>query len=1506
MSPIIKCEQALTNPEIEFQKTLTQSIAYLHFVDGTSFKGHLNLPGDDPRLTAGIWGEAAFTTGMAGYQETLTDPSFLGQHIIFSTAHVGNYPSQKAVNQSEKCHGTAIIARHFSVNDFLQTTTTPLFSGVDSRALVKYLVNTKDAHKSVITAHQAPPLPSEFTQQQLFCNDLARVSHKGLKTWRAGERPIAVINYGIKQSILDNLLALGFPLVTLPYNATAAEVVALHPRLIFLSNGPGDPQTFTNQVHVIKELLTAQIPLRGICLGHQLLGLALGAKTFKLPFGQRGVNHPVMDHVSGLIQITSQNHGYSLHENSFLDISQANPLNKELFIQHRSLFDKSIEGIASTDHFLKSVQFHPESCPGPSDAAIFFSEINNYLKFLSDDNKFANASLAPTNFSKIHTDKLFPFIDLLADKCQFTNNQEHPSKQYKRILLIGSGPIKIGQASEFDYSGTQACKVLQQQGIDVILLNSNPATIMTDPEMAARTYIEPITKETVKNIIQLEKVDAVLSTMGGQTALNLCMELAQENYFAKNNVALLGANIDTIEKTEDRALFAKELATLGYQTGKRFSAQDAPQALQMALKEVGFPLIIRRDFALGGKGAALVHQPEELAELLKSDIHFPVTMEKSLVGYKEIELEVMVDREKNGVIICSIENIDPCGVHTGDSITVAPAQTISDTCYQKLRTITLTVAKHMGVVAGGANVQFAINPVDENDIVVIEMNPRVSRSSALASKATGYPIAKISALLSIGHTLKEILNDITQASPVAFEPTLDYVAIKIPIFPFNKFPSSSQELGPQMRSVGEVLALGGNFNEAFMKALRSLEIGLEIPSLAQLKTTPFKITPEYITERLQTPRQLSLLTVMEGLRLGMSCAEINQLSGVTDWFIYQVSLIIAAEGQLETGFDLFTDSESFRNFKRLGLSDKYLALLTNKSQKEIFEFRHLHKIYPVFKAVDTCSGEFNAETPYFYSTYSNLSEPIPLSLNNRCIVVLGSGPNRIGQGIEFDYSCVKACSRLKEKGIKSIMVNSNPETVSTDYDSSDRLYLAPLYSEDLFDILIQENPEGVISSFSGQTGIKIREHIEKSFRREFFNFNFLGSSLKTLDLAEDRKLFALEVEKTDLAQTHSIEVVGHKNLINAMVEIGFPVIIRPSYVIGGESMYIFNSHDDVEQLPATLLEQLEQRTTTFQVENYLENALEYDVDLIRDQYNNTIFTVCEHIEHAGVHSGDSGMITPPVALTSNHYREMKEISIKLATQLKVIGPINFQYAVKDGRIYCIEANPRGSRTLPFLSKAYNISLPSLATDAMLGEEIANFHREVANFFCVKQSTFPFDRFLQDNIILGPKMRSTGETLGLDYDKDHAMMKSYLGNYPHLKEVGRILISLADYGKSAILPYLKPLSKMGHVFVATAGTYHYIKKQGIPCEYVAKIKEEGQGKTILDVLKLDDIKIVLNTPLNQNSSKTDGELIRNMAIANGVPCFTRIENIQAVIDALVGIHGTAATPVALQDLHRENL
>ena len=1435
--------------------------AWLHLEGGPSYRGRV-----DRDIPVTLWGEVAFTTGMTGYEETATDPSFLGQHLVYTTAHVGNYPSEPACRQSSTPGAMCLVARNFSPNAFFKDIPIPLVSHLDTRSLVQFVVNNPNAHKSALTHSPTPPSSETFARAHLSCNDLGAVSQRKVRVEREGPRPIALINYGMKQAILEEIKALGYPLVSFPHQAKAQEILAHEPRLIFLSNGPGDPRHYSGEVAVVRELLDSGLPIRGICLGHQLISLGLGANIIRLPFGQRGINHPVFDYQSGKILITSQNHGYATCEESFLD-----SCGKEFFISHRSLFDSSLEGLASYDGRIKSVQFHPEASPGPLDARGFFREIGT---FLGDGGKSVEK------------------------KALFSCPKPGVSKEiaHRRVLLIGSGPIKIGQASEFDYSGTQACKALKEIGVEVILLNSNPATIMTDPQMAYRTYVEPITRESICRIIERENIDAVLSTMGGQTALNACVELEEEGYLGEKGVALLGATVSTIRKTEDRAIFARELEGLGYKSGKRFTASSKKEALELGRREVGFPLIIRRDFALGGTGALLIRSAGELEDLCEVD--FPLTLERSLLGYKEVELEVMVDGEQNGVIVCSIENVDPCGVHTGDSITVAPVQTLSDRCYQKIRQMALRVATHMGVVAGGANVQFAINPRDEDDIVVIEMNPRVSRSSALASKATGYPIAKISALLALGYTLKEIQNDITGSSPVAFEPTQDYVSVKIPLFPFRKFPSSSQELGPAMRSVGEVLGIGSSFAEAFLKALRSLEMGLEIPRLPSLKGAATPEDRALLEERLRRPRELCLLTALEGLRRGMGVGEISSLSGITPWFIEQMNLIYKMEEELKNRPSL--DGPTLRGAKNLGISDKHIALLRGQKEEDIFRQRKSLGLMPSFRAVDTCSGEFNARTPYFYSTYSSEIQEVSPLCPDSSHIILGAGPNRIGQGIEFDYSCVKSAERLREKSLKSIMVNSNPETVSTDYDISDRLYLAPLYPEDLFDIFSHESPRGIIACFSGQTGIDIREDMEEGFRAQDSVFPFLGPSLESIRLTEDRKKFAEVTKKVPLVHHPSREVVGLGNFLDAIAALGLPAIIRPNYVIGGESMYVFHNTEDLDNMPGTLLEKLKEKSLAFQVEPYLWGAQEYDVDLVRNEMDQTVMGICEHIEHAGVHSGDSGMITPPVLLKEETAKRMGDISASLARILGIVGPINFQYAVKGDCIYCIEANPRGSRTLPFLSKALGSSLPKMAVDAMLGEKLGKISPPFRSHWAVKQSTFPFDRFLDDSIVLGPKMRSTGETMGVDRSLEGALMKSYLGNYPGLRHPGKILLSLADPHKEVVTPYLGKLAAMGLEFYATRGTCNHIRNSGYACHYVGKLNEGG--RTIVDVIREDHFVLVVNTPLNQGESFSDGEHIRNTAIECGIPTFTRPENIRALLTSLIKTNGVNLGPISLQEIH----
>jgi carbamoyl-phosphate synthase large subunit len=1448
--------------------------AYLHFEDGTCFPGKLITQDTDKELQ--VWGEAAFTTSMTGYQESMTDPSYLGQHLIFATSHVGNYPAQEHRKQSNTIPVASIIMRTQPHNAYILNCGRPILYDVDTRELVKFLTKYPK-HKSVITRSTTPPTTTAFAKTKLNCQELKLVSQNEIEWIQEGEHPIVVVNYGIKTNILNHLKALNLPMVTVPYHMTAKNILDLNPRLIFLSNGPGDPREYKEEIEQVKELLQSSVPIRAICLGHQLLCLALGAKVNKLPFGHRGSNHPILDLKNDRVLISSQNHGYAVQDDQL-----TSPWKEESYaVTYRSLFDQSVEGIQSLNGRVKTVQHHPEACPGPVDAEEYFAEIENYLQSPKNENFDPEKRVYPKS------------LDDLKEKLEIP---------YKKVLVIGSGPIKIGQASEFDYSGTQACRSLAAAGVEVVLINSNPATIMTDRSLSAKTYIEPITKDSIKKIITKEKVDAVLSTMGGQTALNLSLELEKEGFLAENKVSLLGAKASTIERTEDRKLFSEELKTLGISTGKRKQVQSFTEAETVA-QEYGFPLFIRQDFALGGTGALFVHDLEEMKRKVED---FPITLEKSLVGWKEVELEVMVDREKNGVIVCSIENIDPCGVHTGDSITVAPVQTISDECYQKLRTWSLNIAKHMGVVAGGANVQFAINPLDESDIVCIEMNPRVSRSSALASKATGYPIAKISALLALGYTLKDIINDITKSSPVSFEPTLDYVAVKIPQFAFHKFPQSDKRLGPQMRAVGEVLALGGSFIEAFMKALRSLEVHLEIPSLHQLRSIPYEIDADYLKQRLREGHELCLLTALQALRHDLSIEEISKASGITPWFIEQIKHFRDCEVEIKNlGLDMLKDLEEFREViiraKKMGMSDKFLAKLLDLKEKEILEFRLNEKITPSFKAVDTCSGEFAAETPYYYSTYFGVNEVRPYKKGD--IVIFGSGPNRIGQGIEFDYSCVKACEALAERKKYSIMLNSNPETVSTDYDSSDRLYITPLYCEDVFDILMHEKPEGIISCFSGQTGIQLREDIETSFRNKFSTFNFLGPAYRALEVTEDRKLFSELIQTMPIQKTKSKTVAGYQNLIDAMIDIGFPVIIRPSYVIGGESMFIFRGHDDIHELPTNVKAQLKNGTTTFLVESYLEGTYEYDVDLIRDHQNHCVFSVTEHIEYAGVHSGDSGMITPPIHIQKETYKKLKRVSREMAEKLEIIGPINIQFAIKDEQIYCIEANPRGSRTLPFLSKAYDLSLPILAVKAMLGDTIPNRDLHTEKYFCVKQSTFPFDRFPDDNIILGPKMLSTGETMGVDAIRDHAILKSYLGNFPDLTCPGKILFSLSDPFKEIIKPFLKPLKELGHQFYATIGTANFIRDNGFDCQIVSEIGQEDNPNTpnLLDLFEDPQLRMVVNTPKRNGHSLSDGHTIRKKAVMAQVPCFTRPENIVAVIQSLIGVGQKSITPLSLQEV-----
>ncbi len=1041
----------------------------------------------------------------------------------------------------------------------------------------------------------------------------------------------------------------------------------------------------------------------------------------------------------------------------------------------------------------------------------------------------------------------------------------------RKILLIGSGPIVIGQACEFDYSGTQACKALREEGFEVVLVNSNPATIMTDPEMADRTYVEPLTPEVLERIIAVERPDALLPTLGGQTGLNLAVALADRGVLERFGVELIGAKIEAIRKAEDRELFKAAMQRIGLELPRSGYARSIEQAREV-VRDVGYPAIIRPSFTLGGTGGSIAWNPDELEGAIRWGLQQSpvgqVLVEESVVGWKEFELEVMRDLRDNVVIVCSIENFDPMGVHTGDSITVAPVQTLTDKEYQLMRDAALAIIREIGVETGGSNIQFAVNPADGR-LVVIEMNPRVSRSSALASKATGFPIAKIAAKLAAGYTLDELRNDITRETPASFEPTIDYCVVKIPRWAFEKFPEADQTLTTQMKSVGEVMAIGRTFKEALQKAVRSLEqdragLGLDRPAP----------DVEMLRDRLRVPNPDRLLYVAEAMRRGLGRAEIAGLTRIDPWFLGQMEELIAFEEAFRQAPDL--SHETLRRAKRLGFSDRRLGELAGRPEAEVRQARVALGIRVTFKVVDTCAAEFVAHTPYLYSTYEEEDEAPPTARPK--VVILGSGPNRIGQGIEFDYACVHAAFALREAGVEAIMVNCNPETVSTDYDTSDRLYFEPLTLEDVLNIVEKEQPLGVIVQFGGQTPLKLAVPLERA------GVLILGTSPDAIDRAEDRERFADLLRKVGLQQPPNGSARSADEAAGIADTLGYPVLVRPSYVLGGRAM-------EVVYEEARLREWMRESAHVspdhpILIDKFLEDALEIDVDALCDGQDVLIGGVMEHIEKAGIHSGDSACALPPYSIGDDQVERLRAQTRALALELGVVGLLNIQFAIKSDTIYVLEVNPRASRTVPFVSKAIGLPLAKLATRVVLGARIAELGvREVSDlpYVSVKEAVFPFVKFPGVDVILGPEMRSTGEVMGIGREFGTAYLKSQLAAGSTLPRGGKAFISVRNRDKRPVVNIGRSLAEMGFALVATKGTAKLLERHGLGVEVIHKVAE-GWRPNIVDLMKQGEIGLVINTPEDGRARK-DSYLIRRTAVMQNIPYYTTMDGAQAALEAI---------------------
>jgi carbamoyl-phosphate synthase large subunit len=1067
----------------------------------------------------------------------------------------------------------------------------------------------------------------------------------------------------------------------------------------------------------------------------------------------------------------------------------------------------------------------------------------------------------------------------------------------KKILIIGSGPIIIGQGCEFDYSGTQACKALREEGYEVVLINSNPATIMTDPDVADRTYIEPITVDVLRKILERERPQACLPTMGGQTGLNAAVEAFEKGVFQEFSVEMIGVKYDAVKMAEDRSQFREAMHRIELdlpQSECAYSIEDALKTVQ----RIGYPIIVRPSFTLGGSGSGICFNEAELTKTVRLGLEYSIVhevlIEESIIGWKEYELEVMRDCKNNFVVICSIENFDPMGVHTGDSITVAPAQTLTDKEYQRMRDAARKVISEIGVETGGSNIQFAVNP-QNGRLVVIEMNPRVSRSSALASKATGFPIAKFAAKLAVGMTLDEIPNDITKYTPAGFEPTIDYCVVKIPRFAFEKFEGVDDLLTTQMKSVGETMAIGRTFKEAFQKGLRGLEIGRyglggdgrdkvfgqrisSVAELIQLKEDlKKKENKSKIKKYISQPRADRVFYLKYALYAGFSVDDIHKTTFIDPWFLEQLKQIVVLEQDLieALGTGENVNGLLLRKAKRYGFSDQQIAFYSGKKESEIRDFRKKNGIEAVFKLVDTCAAEFKAYTPYFYSTYETEDETIPSKKEK--IVILGGGPNRIGQGIEFDYCCVQAAFALRGLGYETIMVNSNPETVSTDYDTSDKLFFEPLTLEDVLNIADREKPIGMVVQLGGQTPLNLASGLEAQ------GIKILGTSSKSINMAEDRKLFRELLQRIGLRQPKSRTVFAEEEAYEAAEEVGYPVLIRPSFVLGGRAMEIVYDKTQLKKYIRQAVEASDRNPVL--IDKFLENAIEVDVDLIGDGTDYVVGGILEHIEEAGVHSGDAAMVLPPYTLTKSVIKELIEKTKQLAHELNIRGLMNMQYAIKEGEIYCLEANPRASRTIPFVSKAIGIPLAKLAAQIMVGKslkELGFTKEKIPHYYSIKESVFPFVKFPGVDIILSPEMKSTGEVMAIDEDFGIAMYKSQEAAYNHIPNSGNVFFSVKDSDKRKSVALAKDLLKLGYTLVTTKGTSQFLEKSGVFSEVIKKLA--GGHPNVEDKIRAKEIVLVINTPTGKGPMLDEAK-IRSLAVSFNIPCITTLNAARATVRAV---------------------
>jgi carbamoyl-phosphate synthase large subunit len=1391
-------------------------------------------------------GEVVFNTAMTGYQEVLTDPSYAGQMVCMTYPLQGNYGVRDADAESSRPWARALIVRwacpvpshhssQASLDEYLKRWKVPAITEIDTRALTRHL-RTHGALRAVLTHESKAPGPArlaELTAQARRVTPLAEqdlvaeTSRTSREEWLEGLPPelrpvrpadgaglsIAVVDYGVKTNILRSLRERGCRVVVLPHTASWAEVEGTGADGLVLANGPGDPAVLEGPVELARQAL-GRIPIFGICLGHQILGRAAGGSTSRLPFGHHGANHPVKDLETGRVHITSQNHEFQ--------VDAASIPAGDFFVSQRNLNDGSVEGLGHRSLPVFSVQYHPEGCPGPQDNQHLY---DRFVEMVRERRPVLRAVGGATQALKP-----------------------------RKVLILGSGPIVIGQAAEFDYAGTQACKALREEGITTVLVNSNPATIMTDENVADRVYLEPLTVDAVERVIARERPDALLPTLGGQTGLNLATELAAAGVLDRYHVRLLGASIETIRKAEDRQAFKDMLEQIGEPVPVSRVCESLEDVREFAA-EAGLPLVIRPAYTLGGTGGGFVTNEADLERIASggldaSPIH-QVLIERSLWGWKEIEYEVMRDAADTCITVCNMENLDPMGVHTGDSIVVAPAQTLSDRDHQMLRSSAIRIIRALGI-EGGCNVQFALDP-KSSTYFVIEVNPRVSRSSALASKATGYPIARVAAKVAVGRRLEEIRNEVTGRTFAAFEPALDYCVVKIPRWPYDKFPSGDRRLGTQMASTGEVMAIERTFEAALTKAMRSLE-----------QKPP--ATWELGRETIDQPNDRRLFALLNALRNGAEPQSLAERSGIDRWFIDRMANIT----RLEVEGDV-------RQLRRAGFSDSMISALRGEK---------VETATPTYKLVDTCAAEFEAATPYYYSCWEEETESTPV--DSRTALVIGSGPIRIGQGIEFDYCSVHAAWSLREAGVRAVLVNSNPETVSTDFDTSDRLYFDPLDLDGALNVANVEQVDGALVQFGGQTAINLAEPLNQR------GVAIMGSSVEAIDLAEDRRAFAKALDAIGIPQPVGGTTTTVEEAVAIAERAGYPVLVRPSYVLGGRAMEIVRNREELRRYMVWAIGAMPRGTVL--VDKYLQ-GIEVEVDAITDGDTVVIPGVMQHVERAGVHSGDSYAVYPAQGLEATELEHVVDYTVKVARHLRLRGLVNVQYVVHRGHVYVLEVNPRASRTVPFLSKVTGVPMVKLATRVMLGEKLEDMGWSTGlvpprDLVAVKAPVFSMNKLPAVDTYLGPEMKSTGEAIGIASTLNEALRKAFAASGMQIERGGTALLTIADADKPELFPIVSRLVQMGWSIVATDGTARALRHAGFSPRVVAKIGEEGP--TVVDIITQGQVNLVINTMSNIYSEPgeaggpvfKDGFEIRRAAVERRIPCLTSLDTATALLESAV--------------------